>query len=86
MKLDERTLYLIAVGAAITAHCQPCLEHNIGEALAHGADEQEIAEAMRVGRLVRQGAASTLDQFALRLGYGTAAPAPATPSECGCRG
>jgi alkylhydroperoxidase/carboxymuconolactone decarboxylase family protein YurZ len=30
MKLDERTLYLIAVGAAITANCRPCLEHNIG--------------------------------------------------------
>ena len=45
MKLDDRINGLIAVGAAITANCQPCLEVSVTKALENGADEQEIAEA-----------------------------------------
>ncbi len=40
MKLDIRTQKLIAVGASITANCQPCLEHHLTKALESGADEQ----------------------------------------------
>ena len=65
MMLDDRTLRLIAVGASITANCQPCLETNIKKALENGAGEGEVAEAIQVGKMVRRGAAST-------------APAPAT--------
>ena len=54
MKLDDRTLRLIAVGASITANCQPCLQANVTKALEYGADEQEIAEAIEVGKIVRK--------------------------------
>lgn len=70
MKLDNRTLRLIAVGASVSANCQPCLQTNVTKALESGADEQEITEAIEVGRMVRQGAASKLDTFVNRRKQG----------------
>ncbi len=67
MMLDERMLRLIAVGASISANCQPCLQTNVAEALASGAGELEIAEAIWVGTMVRQGAASKMDKFAASM-------------------
>ena len=82
MKLDERVARLIAVGASITANCQPCLQINMTKALECGIDEQEIAEAIRVGKMVRQGAASKMDKFT--LGLNTVAPSSASPMDNGC--
>ncbi len=84
MKLDARTVRLIAVGASITANCQPCLQTNIRKALEDGADEQEIAEAVEVGKAVRRGAASKMDQFALSLNTAVASSADALNSGCEC--
>jgi AhpD family alkylhydroperoxidase len=84
MKLDRQTLQLIAVGASVAANCQPCLEHNVGKALEHGADSQQIADAIDVGRRVRQGAGAKFDQFAASLN--DAAPAPAASAQGGCCG
>ena len=67
MKLDVRTIRLIAVGASIAANCQPCLEANVAKALENGADQQDIGEAIEVGKMVRQGAASKMDKFVLGL-------------------
>lgn len=67
MSLDNRILELIAVGASIAANCQPCLEYNVGQALQYGADSQQIAEAIEVGKRVRQGAGVKMDKFALKL-------------------
>lgn len=82
MKLDERTLRLIAVGASITANCQPCLEHSVNRALASGLDAQEITEAIEVGKMVRKGAASRLDEFARSLNFAVPASAPAAVGCC----
>lgn len=84
MKLDDRILRLIAVGASITANCQPCLQINVTKALESGADEQEIAEAVEVGKMVRRGAASKMDKFALSLNYAAPSSAGATAGGCGC--
>ena len=80
MKLDEQTKALIAVGASITANCQPCLQSTTKMALESGADEQEIAEAIEVGKRVRAGAASKMDKFILGLNYAV----PASNEGCGC--
>ena len=84
MQLDNRTLALIAVGASITANCQPCLEINVSTAQKCGADAQQIAEAIEIGKRVRQGAASKMDKFAASLNG--AVPTAASPNngECGC--
>jgi len=84
MKLDNHILALIAVGASVTANCQPCLEHNVGTALKCGADGQEIAEAIEVGKRVRQGAAAKLDEFAIGLNSPAPVAASAADNGCGC--
>lgn len=53
MKLDEKTKELIAIGASVTAHCQPCLEYHSKKALEFGSDAEEIAEAIEKGNRVR---------------------------------
>lgn len=83
MKLDARTESLIAVGASVTANCQPCLEVNVARAAKHGAERPEIADAVEIGRKVRAGAAAKFDAFA--EGLGATAPAAAqTDAACGC--
>jgi AhpD family alkylhydroperoxidase len=84
MKLDDRTIRLIAVGASITANCQPCLEVNFTKALETGADEQEIAEAIEIGKMVRKGAASKMDKFASGLGNAVLSSAAGTDARCDC--
>ena len=83
MKLDEKTLALIAVGASVGANCQPCLASSITSALAGGADDREIAEAVGVGRKVRRGAASKMDDFAASLAGGGLQAAVAGGGCCG---
>ena len=79
MTLDNRTLELIAIGASVATNCQACLEYNVSKALEYGSDHQQIAEAIEVGKRVRQGAAAKMDKFALNLNnIDTAA------GECNC--
>ena len=61
--MDVKTKELIAIGASITANCKPCLEYHVAKAKENGANDQEIAEAVAVGKMVRKGAASKMDQF-----------------------
>ncbi len=84
MKLDGRTKGLIAVGASITANCQQCLQSTVTMALQSGADEQEIAEAVEVGKRVRQGAASRMDAFTPGLILAAPLSESATDGACGC--
>lgn len=64
MKLDDRTIELIAVGASVTAGCQNCLRHHADKARHLGASDEEIAEAIAAGRMVRGGSATEMDRFA----------------------
>ena len=82
MKLDDRTRALIAVGAAIAANCQPCLQAAAAMARERGADSQEIADAIEVGKIVRKGAASKMDKFI--ASQNTAVPVAVTEKDGGC--
>jgi len=84
MNLDNRILELIAVGASVAANCQPCLDYNARKALEFGADRQQIAEAIEVGKRVRQGAASKMDKFVLSLDCADPSSVEATTDRCGC--
>ena len=84
MKLDDRMLRSIAVGASIAANCQQCLEVNFTRALENGANEQEIAEAIEIGKTVRQGAASKTDKFASGLSNAVASSAAGLDGGCAC--
>jgi AhpD family alkylhydroperoxidase len=63
MGLDSKTKSLIAVGASLTANCQPCIKYHTGKAIENGADEDEISEAIAIGKAVQMGAASQMDKF-----------------------
>lgn len=84
MKLDRKILRLIAVGASVSANCQPCLQTNVDKARGDGADEGEIAEAMEVGKMVREGAASKMDKFAAGFSQPASNPAGAAVEGCSC--
>ncbi len=48
---------LIAIGATVSANCIPCTEAAVNRALELGIGQSEIWQAIRVGRMVRDGAA-----------------------------
>lgn len=84
MKLDNRIAELIAVGASITANCQPCLQYHVKKALESGAEEPEIAEAIEIGKMVRKGARSNMDHFVASLDRPLPVAAGDTDTGCGC--
>ena len=61
MELSEKVKELVAVGASITANCQPCLQYHAEKALASGADSGEVKAAIEVGKQVRKGASAKMD-------------------------
>ena len=69
-------------------NCQDCLKHHAHKAMGIGADEKEIVDAVKVGMMVRNGAASIMDRFvaheAAKVGCNEFAEQEAMQSECGC--
>lgn len=84
MTMDDRIKELVAVGASITANCQPCLEYHTKKALESGADAGEIAEAIEMGKRVRKGASGKMDAYASHLLL--AGPARDRKTESACCG
>jgi len=65
--MENKIKMLIAVGASVTANCQPCLKTAVNQAQGIGVEKKEILEAITIGRLVRKGAMGKMDQFASTL-------------------
>jgi len=65
--MENKIKMLIAVGAAVTTNCQPCLKTAFSQAQGTGAEKKEILEAMAIGRVVRKGAMGKMDKFASTL-------------------
>jgi AhpD family alkylhydroperoxidase len=96
MGLEVRIKELVAIGASVTANCQPCLRYHVDKAAEDGVDSLEIAEAIQIGKLVRKGAAHKMDQLisvlqdpkaAVLSPSGPARPsASAGPAGCGSGG
>jgi AhpD family alkylhydroperoxidase len=84
MTLDNQTMALIAVGASVAANCRHCLEYNVGTALQCGTNNQQIAEAVEIGRRVRLGAAAKIDKFASILDIEIGLSKSALDGACEC--
>ena len=84
MKLDTRIKELIAVGAAVTVNCQPCLQYHAAKARESGADDEEITVAIAMAKAVRTGAAAKMDDFAAGILSVAAAEERRTGQGCGC--
>jgi AhpD family alkylhydroperoxidase len=72
MEMNEKIRELIAIGASITANCQPCLQAHREKALSCGADHQEVTAAIEIGHMVRKGAAARMQAFSTSLQTGSA--------------
>ncbi len=83
--MNNRVKELIAIGASVTANCQPCLEYHVAKARENGAEEEEIKEAIAVGKTVRKGAAGKMDQYAAKIFKDTAAIPDAAEKVDGCQ-
>jgi len=81
--LDARTAELIAIGASVAAHCQPCLAYHVNAARDLGMDEALIREAIAVGHRVEKGAMAAMRKFSDSVHElpGTAVPPP-SPACC----
>lgn len=82
--MDNRIRELIAVGASVTANCQPCLHYHVSKAQESGAEEQEIVEAIAVAKMVRKGAMAKMDQFASTIFKAVETSVDASEKGCGC--
>jgi len=80
--LDEQTTELVAIGAAITANCQPCLEYHTAKARELGVGDEDIREAVKVGQQVRRGASAKMDRFAAQQVAEQNEPVAAAGCEC----
>ena len=65
--MDERTKELIAIGASVGAHCQPCLTWHVGKARELGIDDEEIQTAIETGHMVEKGAMSAMRKFSAEI-------------------
>lgn len=61
--MENKVKMLIAVGAAVTANCQSCLQTAVSQAQKIDVGKKEILEAMAIGRVVRKGAMGKMDRF-----------------------
>ncbi|OVE81542.1 hypothetical protein BVY04_02975 [bacterium M21] len=82
--MDIKTKELIAVGASVTANCTPCLKYHFQKVREAGATDNEIMQAISVGRMVRKGAAGKWDEEAnLLLGEPSSSIEGCGNSSCG---
>jgi len=61
--LDEKKQELIAIGASVSANCHPCVKFHVAKAREMKIDEDEIRQAIDVGKMVRKGAANQMDKL-----------------------
>ncbi|MFQ5864040.1 MAG: carboxymuconolactone decarboxylase family protein [bacterium] len=82
--MDNRIKELIAVGASVTANCQPCLSYHVSKAQENGASEKEIMEAIAVATMVRKGAMTKMEQFVATILNQVEATQDGSDEGCGC--
>jgi len=61
--LDEQTRELIAIGASVSGHCQPCLAYHISKARELGVGEGDIGTAIEIGFMVEKGASTAMRNY-----------------------
>jgi len=82
--MDTKMRELIAIGASVTANCVPCLKFHFAKAQEAGASKDEMRGAVRVGRMVRKGAAGKWDEEAKSiLGEHTNSESGGAGTSCG---
>ncbi len=65
--MDARMRKLIAIGASVSAHCQPCLAWHGNKAEEMEIAESEIREAIVIGHMVEKVSMTAMREFAQEL-------------------
>jgi AhpD family alkylhydroperoxidase len=84
MSFDIRVTELISIGVSVGVNCQPCLQYHVANAKENGISEQEIQEAINVGRTVRKGAAYKMDQYIASLSKAASDNSQSEGKGCAC--
>ena len=66
--MDEKIKELIALGASVACNCHPCVKFHTDKAQKMGIDPAEIKMAYAAGKMVRQGAATQMDELLKTMG------------------
>jgi len=61
--IDNKPKELIAIGASVSANCHPCIKYHVNKAHELVIDDDEIRQAIEVGKMVRKGAVSEMDKL-----------------------
>ena len=61
--LDDKIQELIAIGASVSVNCHPCVKYHVAKARENNIDEDDIRQAIDVGKMVRKGAAGQMDKL-----------------------
>ena len=61
--LDAKMKELIAIGASVACNCQPCVKFHWDKAKELNIEPELIKQAIEVGKMVRKGAASQMDEL-----------------------
>ncbi len=80
--MDERTKELIAIGASVGAHCQPCLTYHVEKARELGIDDESIRAAIETGHMVEKGAMSAMRKFSASILESSPQVASTPPKGC----
>ncbi len=65
--LSRREKELIAIGISVVNGCEPCLEWHIPQALAAGASEDQVVEAIGVAMEMGIGPTTVTSRFAVSV-------------------
>jgi len=80
---DQREL--VAIGAAVAAHCAPCLRYHLRRAREAGLTDDQLRAAVTVARMVKETPARLILEVADRLLIPGDRTSP-EPSKAGCCG
>jgi len=61
--IDNKLKELIAIGASVSANCHPCIKYHVNKARELVIDDDQIRQAIEVGKMVRKGAAGEMDKL-----------------------
>jgi len=79
--LDARMTELVAIGASVAGHCQPCLAYHANKARELGVEDDHIQAAIAVGHMVEKGAMSAMREFTRDIDAADAACCGGTSSK-----
>lgn len=65
--LDKKTSELIGIAAAIAGNCEPCLKFHFSQAKKVGCSKDEIKEAIKIAKMVKESPIQTIYELADKL-------------------